>query len=127
MIRFRDTIYEDYFIDEQTGVITDRNGNVVNTYVSGKGYVRCKGHWYVHQVQVHTKYGYKQGWDVHHLDEDKTNNALSNLVYLPHSEHIKQYHKESSRRFFKRLRKDPFAYQKYQKKMVKKRNSVNEA
>ena len=31
------------------------------------------------------------GWDIHHIDEDKTNNKIENLECLPKSEHTKKY------------------------------------
>jgi hypothetical protein len=32
-----------------------------------------------------------KGWDVHHLDCDRENNALSNLEILPKAEHTRKY------------------------------------
>jgi len=29
-----------------------------------------------------------KGWDVHHVDEDKANNDISNLIALPHEMHM---------------------------------------
>ena len=44
---------------------------------------------HVHRIQACTYFGYRgEGWDVHHLDENKHNNALSNLQYLRHGEHM---------------------------------------
>lgn len=43
----------------------------------------------VHRIQAYTAYGYKEGYDVHHLDENPLNNALSNLVYLTRCEHTR--------------------------------------
>jgi NADH:ubiquinone oxidoreductase subunit len=31
------------------------------------------------------------GWDIHHIDNDKTNNAVENLECLPKSEHTRKY------------------------------------
>lgn len=31
------------------------------------------------------------GWDIHHIDENKTNNTLSNFESLPKSEHTRLY------------------------------------
>lgn len=32
-----------------------------------------------------------EGWDIHHLDEDKANNVLSNFECLPKAEHTRKY------------------------------------
>ena len=34
-----------------------------------------------------------KGYDIHHIDEDKLNNNISNLELLTHSEHSKKPHK----------------------------------
>ena len=36
---------------------------------------------------AHSFFGYKKGFDVHHLNQNKTDNRLQNLVYLTRSEH----------------------------------------
>ena len=88
MIRFRDKVFENYFIDPVTAVITDENGIVQPTYiVPSHHYLRFKG-MDVHQIQAHTAYRYIEGYDVHHKDENIFNNALSNLVYIPHEVHL---------------------------------------
>jgi hypothetical protein len=38
---------------------------------------------------IYTYRGYKPNMDVHHKDENKLNNALSNLKYLTRSKHVK--------------------------------------
>ena len=91
MIRYKDTILEDFFIDPITAIITNSKGEIQKTYIKG-GRPVFKKHW-IHQWQVHTHYGWKQGMDIHHLDENKMNNSLSNLVYLTHSEHSKMHNK----------------------------------
>ena len=48
---------------------------------------------FVHCIIAHTFYGYKPGYDIHHLDENKFNNSLSNLVYLTSEEH-RRLHKK---------------------------------
>lgn len=85
MIRFKDKIFEEYFIDPVTAVITDSNGVPQKTYLH-QGRVEFK-RMHVHCIQVHTHLGFKPGYDIHHLDENKLNNSLSNLVYLTHEEH----------------------------------------
>ena len=88
MIKYKDTIFPDFFIDPVTAIITNSNGEVqkINIHKDGRPYF--KGH-KLHEWQVHTHYGWKQGMDIHHLDENKMNNSLSNLVYLTRSEHTK--------------------------------------
>lgn len=86
MIRYRDKVYEDYSIDPVTAVITDKEGNIVSQHIK-QGRLYFKG-MPVHCIQAHTAWGFKQGYDVHHLDENKLNNALSNLQYLTRSRHM---------------------------------------
>ena len=91
MIRYRDTILENYFIDPVTAIITNSKGEIQKIKIKdGRPYF--KRHW-IHQWQVHTHIGYKEGFDIHHIDENKMNNSLSNLVYLTHSEHSKIHNK----------------------------------
>lgn len=91
MIRFKDQILEDYFIDPVTAVITDQNGVVQETYLHhGRPVFKGMG---IHCIMAHTFYGYRPGYDIHHLDENKLNNALSNLEYLSRSEHIRLHTK----------------------------------
>lgn len=85
MIRFKEKEFKEFNIDPVTAIITDQNGVVQETYMhQGRPvFKRMK----IHQIMAHTFYGYKPGYDVHHLDENKLNNALSNLMYLAHDEH----------------------------------------
>lgn len=94
MIRYRDTILEDYFIDPLTAIITDKNGVVQNVFQTKAGYKIFKG-LPVHKIQMHTNgdEGYVRGLVIHHVDEDKLNNALSNLKYITRSEHTTLHHK----------------------------------
>ena len=43
----------------------------------------------VHQIQIYSRYGYKKGYIVHHIDENILNNSLSNLRYITRSEHMR--------------------------------------
>ena len=88
MIRYKDTILEDYFIDPITAIITNSKGEIQEVKINKNGRPYFKRHC-IHQWQVHTHIGYKEGYDIHHLDENKLNNALSNLAYLSRSEHTK--------------------------------------
>ena len=87
MIKYKDTILENFFIDPVTAVITNSKGEVQKTYIHG-GRLEFKK-MSIHAIQAHTHYGYKKGFDIHHIDENKFNNALSNLIYLTRSEHSK--------------------------------------
>ena len=91
MIKFKNKIFPDYFIDPVTAIITNSKGEIQETYIKG-GRLYFKG-MFIHKIQVHTHLGYKKGFDIHHLDENKLNNSLSNLVYLTHSEHSKIHNK----------------------------------
>ena len=86
MIRYKDKEFVQYSICPATGDIFDaKTGKVQETYLD-RGRLIFK-RMSIHQIMVHTFYGYKPGYDVHHLDENKLNNTLSNLVYLIHAEH----------------------------------------
>ena len=89
MIRYKDKIFPDYFIDPITAVITNDKGEIQRTYILHGRPVFKKMH--IHVIQVHTHIGYKQGFVIHHIDHNKMNNALSNLVYLTNSEHAKTH------------------------------------
>ena len=92
MICYKDTIFPDYFIDPITATITNSKGEIQKTSIHKDGRPYFKGH-RLHEWQVHTHYGWKQGMDIHHLDENKLNNSLANLVYLTKSEHSKIHNK----------------------------------
>ena len=94
MIRYRDTILENYSIDPITAVITNSKGEVQKIKINkdGRPYFKNMA---IHTIQVHTHIGYKRGFDIHHIDENKMNNSLSNLVYLTKSEHAKIHGEKS--------------------------------
>lgn len=91
MIRFKDKILEDYFIDPKTAIITDKNGVVQQTYLH-QGTETFKK-MAVHCIMAHTYLGYFEGCHVHHLDENHQNNILSNLVVLTAGEHSSLHQK----------------------------------
>ena len=86
MIRFKYKAFKHYSICPATGDIFDtKTGEVQKTHVyKGRPIFRRMG---VHCIMAHTFYGYKPGYDVHHKDENKLNNSLSNLMYLTKAEH----------------------------------------
>lgn len=104
MIKFRNSILENYSIDPITAVITNSKGEVQKTSIhkDGRPYFKCM---VIHEIQAHTKYGYKKGFVIHHIDHNKMNNALSNLVYLTRSEHAKIHGKNMSEETKQKLSK----------------------
>ena len=103
MIKFRNRILENYSIDPITAVITNSKGEVQETKIrDGRPYFKSMD---IHKIQAHTYYGYKKDYDIHHLDENKMNNSLSNLVYLTKSEHAKIHAKNMSEETKQKLSK----------------------
>lgn len=49
---------------------------------------RCLMHRYIWEKEVGP---IPEGWDIHHLDEDKAKNVLSNFECLPKAEHTRKY------------------------------------
>ena len=63
--------------------------------INTNGYYRCtdrKGTHLLHRYVWESERGkIPQGYDIHHLDGDKTNNIVDNLECLPKAEHTKRY------------------------------------
>lgn len=60
--------------------------------ITSKGYVEVKTEngfrrKHIHVMEQHIGRRLRPDEDVHHKDEDKTNNALSNLELMTHAEH----------------------------------------
>lgn len=87
MIRFKNRVFEDYFIDRDTGQIFNKNGVAQKTYLNGN-YLRFKNI-PIHRIMVYTYIGdYDSSvYDVHHIDENPLNNALHNLQLKERHEH----------------------------------------
>lgn len=91
MIRLsKDRVLESFFIDDN-GVITNKEGEVQKQTIG-----RNRPHFRrtpVHKIQMWTKYGWRDTkiWAIHHIDEDKSNNSISNLVFMTRREHT-SYH-----------------------------------
>ena len=101
MIRYKDTILENYSIDPVTAVITNSKGEVQETKIKdGRPYFKSMA---IHKIQAHTYYGYKKDYDIHHIDKNKLNNLLFNLVYLTKSEHAKIHVKNMSEETKKKM------------------------
>ena len=90
-LKFKNKVYENYLIDEN-GVIYDLNGNIQKTYLHGDRpfFKRVPIYRYV----MNSFIGYKEGLDIHHLNEDKFDNRLCNLVFMTRSEHIRLHNKK---------------------------------
>ena len=102
MIKYKDIILENYSIDPITAIITNSKGEIQKTHIlNGRPYFKGM---LIHEIQVHTKYGYKKGFDVHHIDENKMNNSIENLMYLTHSEHAKIHGKKLSEETRRKMR-----------------------
>lgn len=84
-LKFKNKVYEDYLIDEN-GIIYDLNGNIQKTYLY-KNRPLFKAHG-VHKYVVHSFIGYVENKVIHHINENKHDNSLSNLVYLDPGEHL---------------------------------------
>lgn len=88
IVVYKNEVFKDYFIDTETGRITDKEGNV-----EPFGFAKTYLNWRkmpVHCIQAHSMYGYIKGYDTHHVNENKLDNSLSNLEYIPHGEHTRK-------------------------------------
>lgn len=83
-----------YFIDEN-GKIYDSAGVEQEQHLNVR-YYYFKNH-LVHNMMAHSFFEYKEGFDVHHLNQIKTDNRLENLCYLSSSEH-QRLHKIGKKR-----------------------------
>lgn len=97
----KDKTLDNYFIDEN-GVITDLNGEIqkLSVYHGRPHFKGVK----VYQIQMWTNYGYRDTkiWDIHHIDENKLNNSLSNLIFLTRSEHAILHTKGKHHSFYRK-------------------------
>lgn len=90
MITYRNRQIEDYFIDKNTAVITDKLGNVQDVCIrNGRRYFKSMP---IYAIMMHTYKGFKEGLDIHHKDRNKLNDELENLIYLEHKDHVKMHH-----------------------------------
>lgn len=91
-LKYKNAIIPGFFIDFD-GKIYDANGveqkqkiYKCNPYYHFKGKA-------VHVLMAHSFYGYKEGFDIHHLNSIKSDNRLQNLVYLTHKQHSSLHNK----------------------------------
>lgn len=85
-LTFKNKVYDNYQIDDH-GIIYDMNGNIQETYIHQGRPTFKKIH--VHRYVMHSFKGYQEGMEIHHLNSDKLDNRLENLVYLTKAEHTK--------------------------------------
>ncbi len=100
MIRLGKDKVDERFNILPDGTIVDLNGNVQELKIHLGRLIFH--HISVHQIQMWTNYGYRDTkiWAIHHLDENKLNNSLNNLVYLTRLEHIKLHKKGNKNKFY---------------------------
>lgn len=75
-----------FFIDKH-GIITDEKGEPqIYNYYNNRPYFKSVP---IHRILMYTYYGYRDGkvWNIHHIDENKLNNNIENLIYLTKSDH----------------------------------------
>ena len=87
MIRFNENKIDLRYNVNQNGDITDLDGIIQKTKMNN-GRPCFKGT-PVHKIVMYTLNEWRDGrkWAIHHLDENKLNNSIDNLVYLTRSEH----------------------------------------
>ena len=92
MIRYKEKEFKQWSICPATGDIFDSKTGVVQKTHVHQGRKEFKK-MPVHCIMAHTYFGYNPEYDVHHKDENKLNNSLSNLVYLTREEHSRLHRK----------------------------------
>lgn len=84
-LKFKNQPVEGYLIDENA-IIFDLEGNVQKKRLRTDNRYYFKGK-AVYRLVMHSHKGYLRGFQIHHLNENKLDDRLENLVYLTNSEH----------------------------------------
>ena len=84
-----------YYVSDD-GTIFDSKFKILKTWINKNGY-EMFGSCPVHKIVKYTIDGYRDGkiWHIHHLDGNKLNNHISNLVYIHWSDHSKIHHNKN--------------------------------
>jgi hypothetical protein len=101
-LKFKNKVYENYLIDEN-GIIYDLNGNIQPILIYN-GRPHFKGY-RLHSLVAHSIFGYKEGYDVHHLNFDKFDNRSCNLIYLTRKEHTRLHSTHFSKEILRKRSK----------------------
>ena len=102
LYRFRDT---HYFVDEQGRVYNSTKGKFIKLYRTKNGYLTFRIHYRafrVHRVvyEAITKKVIKDGYEIDHIDKNRTNNNISNLRCLTKFDHQKVHRVKSKTVFY---------------------------
>lgn len=123
MIRLGKDKIDERFNILPDGTIVDLNGNIQKIGGKIRPYFKKVK---IHQIQMWTNYGWRDTkiWVVHHLDENKQNNSLSNLIFMTRSEHMKLHqigkkhpHSDESKRKISESHKGKHLSQEHKKKL----------
>ena len=89
-----------YYVSDD-GTIFDLNFNIQRTWVDKNGYERFHSI-PVHKIVKYTIDGYRCGknWHIHHLDGNKLNNNIKNLIYVDKSDHTRIHHNKNFKKKF---------------------------
>lgn len=98
-LKYKNSIIPGYFISEE-GRIYNADGveQELKLYPGQRNhpYFYFKGY-EVHKMMCHSFFGYKEGFDVHHINENKLDNRLPNLMYLTRADHLSLHHNGKKR------------------------------
>lgn len=84
-----------YFVTSDFHIYDSKTCKLLNEYQSNSGHLfvsivkdNKRTTAWIHRIVYETYYGeVEDGYDIHHIDEDKTNNNINNLKKITHEEH----------------------------------------
>ena len=89
-----------YYITTDSHIYDSVSGKILNEYQSNNGHLfvsikndlNIRTTAWVHRLVYEAYYGeIEGGYDIHHFDEDKTNNNINNLQKIKHEEHCREH------------------------------------